>query len=249
MDHTAKKLQEVLHELRKTTQRLINDTYIWSMFATTALAGSLQDSGFLKKQRFPVPSRRVGKQVPRRPEQIAAFLESATKRDLFASVFVFLVARVEAFFVSVCGMVLRYDNRRLKTSVKGIDHISKIEIGEIIEARSREKLIDVVIDRELQAVFYARPAAYFEYLERVIGISLDQQSSQAWIEMKATRDLIVHNSGLVNQIYLDKAGSKARATLNSVVPLDRVYFEQSVATMKSLVGKAETSICRALKSA
>jgi hypothetical protein len=234
-------------QLRLKTQRLINDTCIWSLSAADALAVSLQDTEFLKKRSFLVPSRRPRKKVVRKPEQIAALLQRATSRDLFASIFVFLVAHVEDFFISICKIVLHHDNRRIKTRVQGIDHITKIEISEIIEARSREKIIEALIEREMQAVFHSRPAAYFTYLERVIGISLDEKSKDSWNEIKATRDIIVHNSGIVNGTYLDNARSKARGTLGDVVPLDRAYFEDSVATMKSLVGKAESSVRKSLR--
>ena len=185
--------------------------------------------------------------MSRKPEQIAAFFRNAAKRDLFASVFVFLVAQLESFMVSICRLVLRHDSRRLKTRVPGIDHINKIETAEIIESASRDDLIERLIEREMQAVSYSRPAAFFVYLERVIGITLREDLRDSWTEMKATRDVIVHNSGIVNATYLEKSGAKGRGALGTLIPFDEAYFEQCVATIKSIVGCSEASVRKSLK--
>ncbi len=224
------------------THMLINDTYIWATFAATSLEHSIHDSDFIKKQRFAVPSRKLAKEVTRKPDQIVGFLHNAAHRDLFASVFVFLVAQVEAFFVALCRSVLRFDNRRLKTRIPGIDHVTKLETNDIIDAASHDAVIETLIDREMQAVFYSRPAAYFVYLERVIGITLDPNLKAEWIEIKATRDIIVHNSGIVNQTYIQKAGSAARGTNGDIIPFDHKYFERTISAMKSTIGKAESSV-------
>lgn len=45
-------------------------------------------------------------------------------------------------------------------------------------------------------------------------------------EVKATRDLYVHNNGMVNELYLRKAGDKAREQKNSKVPLSQEYLDK-----------------------
>ena len=241
-------LKRQLGQLRRQTQKTINDTYIWATFAASALERSLHDADFLKKQRFRVPSRKPIKEVPRSPEQVTAFLHNAAQRDLFASVFVFLVAQVEAFMVSVCTLVLRYDSRRLKMRIPGINHTSKIDTSEIIDATSRDELIDRLIEGEMQAAFYSRPETYFIYLERVIGITCEEELRNEWIEIKETRDIIVHNVSIVNDTYLHKSGGNARATLGTVIPFDKSYFERSIATMKSIAGRSEVSVRKSVKS-
>jgi hypothetical protein len=44
-------------------------------------------------------------------------------------------------------------------------------------------------------------------------------------EKKAGRDLLIHNSGIVNRAYLDKAGPKARYAIGDRMVIDRRYFE------------------------
>jgi hypothetical protein len=44
-------------------------------------------------------------------------------------------------------------------------------------------------------------------------------------EMTAARDLIIHNSGIVNKTYLDKAGTKARYAVGDQLVIERPYFD------------------------
>jgi len=45
----------------------------------------------------------------------------------------------------------------------------------------------------------------------------------------------IHNSGIVNKIYLDKAGTKARYATGEKVVIDRPYFDDTWALAKKLV--------------
>jgi len=47
--------------------------------------------------------------------------------------------------------------------------------------------------------------------------------------------LIIHNSGIVNKTYLDKAGTKARYAAGDKVVIDRPYFDECWALAKKLV--------------
>jgi hypothetical protein len=54
-------------------------------------------------------------------------------------------------------------------------------------------------------------------------------------EMKAARDLLIHNAGIVNKIYLDKAGVKARHAAGDKVVIDQPYFDECWDLAKKLV--------------
>jgi hypothetical protein len=53
--------------------------------------------------------------------------------------------------------------------------------------------------------------------------------------MKASRDIIVHNSGIANHLYIAKSGKKARARLGDRLQINRAYFEGARHTMKRLI--------------
>ena len=55
------------------------------------------------------------------------------------------------------------------------------------------------------------------------------------MEIKATRDVLVHNAGIVNETYLRKVRGKSRGQLGELIPLDKTYLDDSVTSMKRLI--------------
>jgi hypothetical protein len=64
----------------------------------------------------------------------------------------------------------------------------------------------VVIRKQLVTVFYGSPERYFEYIENVLSIQIEKELKDTFAEIKASRDIIVHNSGIANEIYVGKRG-------------------------------------------
>jgi hypothetical protein len=64
---------------------------------------------------------------------------------------------------------------------------------------------------------------------------LDERLLDRVNEIKCTRDLIVHNSGRVNAIYLHKTGSSARAGLGETIPLTYDYVRGASTALEQFV--------------
>ena len=69
----------------------------------------------------------------------------------------------------------------------------------------RESLVLPIADRELNELRHDRPRAWFEYLDKLIRLGVPRLTINGFAEIKAVRDPLVHNSGVVNRVYLDKA--------------------------------------------
>jgi hypothetical protein len=240
-------LDKRVGQLRNTLQRDLNNIYIWTSFSRDALDKARTDKGFTLQKRFRVPSTKRDKEIERTPEELQQIADRAVSKEIFFSVFVYAVAQVEAFVGDLLLELLRFDNRRLKTRVKGIDHTSKIDVNDLIDSSSREELIEEIIRKELVSLFYAAPSLQMEYFQAVTGVKLPDDIVASWIEIKATRDIIVHNSGVANTTYLRKADTKARAQDGEDLPMDEEYFGSALAIMKSFVGKVSSAIQRDLK--
>lgn len=103
--------------------------------------------------------------------------------------------------------------------------------------QAMEELYENVIRDKLLQLMYASPADYFGYLKNALGIELIKDLMEDYIEIKATRDLLTHSQGYLNEIYVQKSGSKARVTdLQQRIPLPSDYFKLSIGIMKRLVG-------------
>jgi len=234
---TKAEYHKIIGSLRQKYQKGINDLYIWCSLAAESLNLALNDDSFLSSRDFAVPSKKQSKTVIRSKEQVSKIIANARDSELFDSVFSYLVAQGEAFFQDILFQTLLFDDKKLKTRVPGVDHIKTVTVNEIIDRRTRKELIESLIEKELISLFYAKPSAQFEYIEKVVDVVLDDSLKRKWLEIKATRDLIVHNSGMVNKLYLKKAGVEARASEGDKILVDKEYLESSMATMKSLIGK------------
>jgi hypothetical protein len=243
----ASELHKKIGALRTDLQRNLNNIYIWASFSKNALDLARVDKGFLAQKRFRVPSKIKGKEIERSADDLRQITEKAVAQEIYFSVLVYAVAQVEAFVNDLLFELLRFDARRLKTKIQGIDHTSKIDVDELIDCSSREEMIDTVIRRDLVYLFYAPPSLQMKYLQMVTGVKLDGDIVAQWIEIKATRDTIVHNSGVSNAIYIHKAGALARAKDGDSLPMTDEYFEGAFALMKSFVGKITSGVQRDLK--
>ncbi len=59
-------------------------------------------------------------------------------------------------------------------------------------------------------------------------------------EIKATRDLLEHNAGIVNELYVRKAGMKSRFAVSDRVEIDVDYHLASRKLFKTVVSDLTT---------
>ena len=234
-----------IRRFRVQNQQLINNTYLWSELVFQSLKTSLTDNTFLNAKKFRVPSRRAIREMNRDSEQVKEIINKAIDKDLYYSLFTFIIAQVEGFMRDVISLCLHFDNKRLKTPFQEIDLIKKIEVSEIIDCNDKEDIISLVIERDLTSIFYARPQKQKDYFQRVLGVSVVEVLWNNWIEHKATRDIIVHNNGIINEMYLTKVKKEnARGNLGERIKVDKKYFDKSLADLKSLIGNISSTLQR-----
>jgi len=100
----------------------------------------------------------------------------------------------------------------------------KIEYSEIFDAQTKEEIIGAMVDRELNELKFKNVQEWFLYLEKLVSDCKTSACDQEHIaEAKATRDLLVHNAGVVNDIYLKKAGNHARYKIGENVHVGGDY--------------------------
>ncbi len=87
---------------------------------------------------------------------------------------------------------------------------------------------------------FAKPKDYLEKASKVLAIELDPETVSAYIEIKASRDIIVHGSGVASNLYLEKSGDAARAALDDELRVDREYFKSVVVNLKRLSGEVQS---------
>jgi hypothetical protein len=63
-------------------------------------------------------------------------------------------------------------------------------------------------------------------------------------EIAATRELVVHNGCVVNDLYVEKAGEKARGAIGERLTVDNAYFYGALGKLKRVSGAIKRDIER-----
>ena len=100
-----------------------------------------------------------------------------------------------------------------------------VQLQVILEAKSLEEVHLRATDSLLNELSYKSPAEYSEAFNGLLSINLLECSAyHAYVELKASRDIHVHNRGIVNETYLRKSGSHSRAHIGQWLPVTIPYF-------------------------
>lgn len=75
-----------------------------------------------------------------------------------------------------------------------------------------------------------------------MGIKVDDDIWGKWVEIKARRDLRVHNAGIVNQVYIDKVKEYILCDFGNEAIIDEQYFSDCVAILKTMIGRIDKDI-------
>lgn len=100
----------------------------------------------------------------------------------------------------------------------------RLTLGDVLAAADRDEVISDALHSQLHDLRFAQPREWFAALERAVGLGCPAAVEiDRLAEMKAARDLLEHNEGVVNETYLRKAGSQARYPLGDFVEIDDPY--------------------------
>lgn len=144
-----------------------------------------------------------------------------------------LVTTLEAVFSHLIRIIiLRYPQKLGKKK--------KVSVDVILRYEDLSNIHNAIIDEVLNELTYKSPKEFAESAVDIFGINLLEIAAyHRYIEIKATRDIYVHNQGIANDIYLAKAGSHARAKQGERLHLDNNYFLISYETCLKLLEELE----------
>lgn len=147
-----------------------------------------------------------------------AFLAS---NQLSTNALVQLVTIVETMLGDLIrAVVLRYPQK--------LGSKRTISIQAVLEAASLEEIHLQAIDTFINELAYKSPSEFAESLQQLISVNLlECPAFHCYMEIKATRDIFIHNSGIANDIYVRKAGTHVRVNAGMLLPADTQYFLES----------------------
>jgi hypothetical protein len=112
----------------------------------------------------------------------------------------------------------------------------QLEFGIVLKAPDRAAITHAVVDKELNELKYERVTDWFEYLEKLVKLGCPTTDEMEKIaEIKASRDILVHNKGMVNASYLLKAGKRARYKEGERLKIPEPYHRESWQTIGKVI--------------
>lgn len=109
-----------------------------------------------------------------------------------------------------------------------ISNKKKLDYELVLSAKSLDEIKLAVVNSILNELAYKSPKEYGEEFEKYVGVKLlEQPIYHRHIELKATRDIYIHNQGMANDIYITKADRLARVKSGQLLPVNIQYFLQS----------------------
>lgn len=100
----------------------------------------------------------------------------------------------------------------------------QVEFQTVLDAPDKDAIVDAFVGKEVAAVLYDRPTAWFAYLEDRVKLGVPSRADIDIIaEAKASRDVLIHNAGVANALYLSKAGPLARYAAGERIDIPEPY--------------------------
>jgi len=233
-------MYDEVYRLHLDVFRQLNDIFIFTQQAMPLLeVGRSFNSGSKFKgmdKRYFVPGKSNTKFARRTDKELQGIFASFLDRELYASLLATMVSTTESFLFEVLEHVLRLYPRKLTVTPQGNQVGRDIPIALLFESPDLPALVRSVIQSRLHSLAYASPRQYLAYFKEVTGVNTEEQAFSAFIEIKATRDLIIHNRGVINDVYLGKAGDCPRGRDGDRIAIDKAYFKHAVAQMKRVAG-------------
>jgi hypothetical protein len=233
-----------VYSLQNGIVRELNNSHIFLEQAQPVLVtarAKYEESKSKSDKRYYVPSVGRVKFAKRTDAELKAIYNRYITTGLFEAFLVNSLSRFESFLADVLSCFLTYYPLRILERVQGVPACQDIPVKDLIASPDKGQLLDRVCREHLTNVFRQRPSLYMTYLSAVVGVKVDP-SFLDYYEIAATRDLIVHNSSVVNQLYLDKAKEKARGKIGEMLVVDQAYYYDALAKMKKVSGAIKRDV-------
>lgn len=166
------------------------------------------------------------------------FYTEVVKKHMRSMCFISLVSAFEEFLTDICMLALKKHPYKISGEQVDFKKVIEMERDEIIEFKAKEYL---------NKIMYMSPKDYLKAICSLLSVEplTINDNFIKYIEIKARRDLGVHNDWKKNEIYLRKVKeSGGRIPEDSLVLRpSHLYFKYSYRVCRSLVKEISKQSC------
>ena len=235
-----------VYSLQNRIVRELNNAHIFLEQAEPLLLeakAKYEGSKSKTDRRYYVPSVGRVKFAKRTDAELKAIYDHYISMGLFEAFLVNSMSQFESFLGNVLSEFFIHYPLRLTEKIQGVPPCPNITPKEVVEAPDKNQLLQRLIREHIGSVFRQRPSVYLAYTASLIGAEQDS-TFLSYYEIAATRDLVVHNSRIVNQLYLDKTGALARGALGEQLSVDQDYYYDALAKLKKVSGAIKRDVSK-----
>jgi hypothetical protein len=118
----------------------------------------------------------------------------------------------------------------------------QVAVEDILGLPDKVAVIGFIAEREVDAVKYKRLSEWFKELDTLVKLGCPSPDDvEQLAEIKASRDVLVHNRGVVNATYLNKAQGRARFALGEKIDVPQAYLRHSWTLIRKVIGDVATA--------
>jgi hypothetical protein len=223
-------LAKEIRELAGRTQESLNSSHDY--FVHTKRVWQLMRETVNEGRRFSFQNKLTGTDVDER--ELVARSRRYLKTYLRSATFQHFVALFEDFFFDFLRLWL--------TAYPGSLSKKTLEFSTVLKAADKGAIVLHVVDKELNEIKYERVADWFAYLDKLARLDCPTPAEIVqFAEIKAARDILVHNKGVVNATYVEKSGSRARFRAGERLEMPEPYHRESWELIKKLIAEIATA--------
>jgi hypothetical protein len=215
-------LQRANHDLDAVHDFFEHSKIVWESF------GLLVDKGHTVASR----NRETG--TPIDEVGLLRLAPQYTRNYLITFTFRQFVSSFEAFLFNVLHRLLLHNPWQFAKS--------QLEFEAVLRAGSRDEVISNIVLKQLNDLKYENVREWFVAVNKAVKLDCpSDEEIDLLAEIKAVRDILEHNSGVVNDIYLRKAGKQARYKAGDSVEITDSYHVESWRLIKKVVSNVSVA--------
>lgn len=237
-------LARKIYSLQNNIVRELNNAHIFLEQAQPLLIeakAKYESSKSMRDRRYYVPSIDRKKFAKRTDGELKEIYNHYTSNGLFEAFLVNSISHFESFLADILITFLNHYPQHITETVQGIPACPSISPKELVASFDKDQLVQRVFSDHVANVFRQRPGLYMAYVVKLLSVKNDPSFSD-YYELTATRDLVVHNNRVINTLYLEKAGEKARGKLGEKLLVDKTYYYGALAKLKKVSGAIKRDI-------
>ena len=195
-------------------------------YAHTTIAWRLVQDMVRQGNKFTIRNQATGDTVDE--TEFAGLAQDYVTGYLSSATFQHFVSLFEQFVVDFL--------RAWLTEYPGILSGKQLPFRTVLDAADKNEIVTAVVQKEVHGLAYKRVADWFVYLEKIAQLGCPTEGQiERLTEIKASRDVLVHNKGIANSVYVDKSKGHARFADGDKLELPEHYHRESWLLIKQVV--------------